>query len=1191
MHTQRKGKGRHMDRSAAESPDKEIPCTFARCRRTFISRWALAQHQNWHEEQKSKMEENKRRKGNQEAWTSNPLPRPLHPQLRGPVQQEEVPPRHGNQSAGINFNVSPELPAPGTTVLEQREVDRHNGIHSHIEGDDQAGGGEGGDKPDGAVDEFGDASEAREFDVRNASAMDLKEAWMEFAPMMKAKMGRSMTERVLTFVFHANWARSVEMFQEEGMVTLRAMEEYNEKSTRNQLLNNGFCEKRVQNPILPDSSLDLYVRNPVDVIRKQLEVASEVGSTFYFEPFIHTNRFGERLRGHPMSADLARDTYRTVKYDVMNSTDKDVRWVDGESFVAFIQLYTDASCMSLKTSAFSFYPLHISVLNTIDADREAAIRLGETVAAYLPTAKMWPTAEQTRTEHARKYTVDGEPLTSYDEPDPISAGPGATETAAVSNYKRVAPRPSREILGECLEICLAELRDIAKSALEFVDRDGKRRRAHFAIASYVADTPEVICVTCLTGGYCPRCNVPKDEMWKPGHVGERRMACNVEKSLSEFNEQAERAQALPEKEKKQALLQADKILKDEGLTTRLPFNCDWPFSRIHPFLDPYRVMRVDMMHTFPLGIQKEILRLASLRLKSETLSTGQMTARKMARTFKAARNSILSAANGYLRRIEEEAPAIGLHVDFTRGKAATATDGLFAENGVASMLESKDFKNVAQVMPFVGALIDIMCGSDTNGATVTSVFVKYVDLEAHIMRRGMDEKGHSEGDLTRLEEMALHFKEITYEHFKDYQVSNFNFPKWHAIEHVVSDIREMGHCSSFSADAYEHSHTVFKELNRQGSQRKSTGLFETVSKLSAGEARRSRLSHDYPRKGSDRRDVDVAMLRYLVYGEKPGRLKKGLGYDATVSDACVLATTRNKNLETNFDEIAKVVENVSERMKATGRNLGKSRGEREESRSSDLPAPNQFVAAVGGYALTKKVLDILERRYSHAGTTGVFGLTMHIVKSARVAGFHTPTLDDVVERPPALPELFVAETGFRLAQKIVSALHYSGRPTPLQDNVLVEGSDCNEPDRRQMWVAKVLAFLAVSRSGVGASFSQVPLGPDGGSSDDVAVVRYYEVLAKNKLSAVDEELRCVKLKWARDDNNNEPWIDIIPASSIRGRVHVVPAPKKPSSAQTIEGEAVFAGSHDWKQRDFYINRFRVNPDDKHYHTVDLNKTQ
>ena len=112
-----------------------------------------------------------------------------------------------------------------------------------------------------------------------------------------------------------------------------------------------------------------------------------------------------------------------------------------------------------------------------------------------------------------------------------------------------------------------------------------------------------------------------------------------------------------------------------------------------------------------------------------------------------------------------------------------------------------------------------------------------------------------------------------------------------------------------------------------------------------------------------------------------------------------------------------------------------------------------------------------------------------------------------------------------------------------------------------------------------------------------------------------------------DASHDEPWLDVIPASAIRGRVHVVPAfqvqrqvdrrnptssgkrpfessdsEEEPNGDEEVDNirrfvgrhdggegrdsEAVFSGSRDWKSREFYVNRFRIDPRDTPYHVVD-----
>jgi len=360
------------------------------------------------------------------------------------------------------------------------------------------------------------------------------------------------------------------------------------------------------------------------------------------------------------------------------------------------------------------------------------------------------------------------------------------------------------------------------------------------------------------------------------------------------------------------------------------------------------------------------------------------------------------------------------------------------------------------------------------------------------------------------------------------------------------------------------------------------------------------------------------MVRYLTTGKRPENATRGLGHEAKVSDACTLASTRSKKLSFNFGEIAAAVETIAS-LSNHSEWCDKDSSCKDKRDVSLLPAANQFVAAVGRYALAKKVLDIIEGKYGGAGTAGLMRKNMHIGKSARVAGFRCPAIEDVVDGRPNssnTAEIFLEDTGDRFAQKIVSALSYSGRSHPLQDTVLIEGDEPllvngGRHPRRHMWVAKVLLFLSVStdRGDVGNMLSELNDQEELGDAEDkeVAVVRYYQVVPRREIDSVDAALGCIRLTWAMDADNEEPWVDVIPASSIRGRLHVVPAfdigrqssirstsrsfqscASDSDSEEESHGdrEAVLSGSHDWKKRQFHINRFRVDPRDIPYHVVD-----
>jgi hypothetical protein len=57
------------------------------------------------------------------------------------------------------------------------------------------------------------------------------------------------------------------------------------------------------------------------------------------------------------------------------------------------------------------------------------------------------------------------------------------------------------------------------------------------------------------------------------------------------------------------------------------------------------------------------------------------------------------------------------------------------------------------------------------------------------------------------------------------------FPKFHALQHLVDDIKECGSLFNFSAGSYETSHKQFKDTYKQTSKRKGTGQDEALERV------------------------------------------------------------------------------------------------------------------------------------------------------------------------------------------------------------------------------------------------------------------------------------------------------------------------------------------------------------------------
>ena len=76
---------------------------------------------------------------------------------------------------------------------------------------------------------------------------------------------------------------------------------------------------------------------------------------------------------------------------------------------------------------------------------------------------------------------------------------------------------------------------------------------------------------------------------------------------------------------------------------------------------------------------------------------------------------------------------LGLDLDFGSADGRAGLNGVFEEDGIVGMLEARDFRNIDQVSPFIGAILDRLCG-ETMSAPCTTVFTLFVDMVQFVTR-------------------------------------------------------------------------------------------------------------------------------------------------------------------------------------------------------------------------------------------------------------------------------------------------------------------------------------------------------------------------------------------------------------------------------------------------------------------------
>eukprot|EP00737_Agarophyton_chilense_P001618 gb/GEZJ01001816.1/.p1 GENE.gb/GEZJ01001816.1/~~gb/GEZJ01001816.1/.p1 ORF type:complete len:286 (+),score=22.95 gb/GEZJ01001816.1/:1476-2333(+) len=92
-----------------------------------------------------------------------------------------------------------------------------------------------------------------------------------------------------------------------------------------------------------------------------------------------------------MASQLGSHVFPAMKEDILHSQDPEVIWhehktIGIDTFKGFVQLYSDKSSTTLKSSSFTSYPLHITRLNFSDSFRRHCISRNYTVVGYIPTS-------------------------------------------------------------------------------------------------------------------------------------------------------------------------------------------------------------------------------------------------------------------------------------------------------------------------------------------------------------------------------------------------------------------------------------------------------------------------------------------------------------------------------------------------------------------------------------------------------------------------------------------------------------------------------------------------------------------------------------------------------------------------------------------------------------------------------------
>ena len=550
-----------------------------------------------------------------------------------------------------------------------------------------------------------------------------------------------------------------------------------------------FRTEGYKSHIIPDKtgkySAQLYLRDPVDMLRRQLALANDQNTLFHPSP--QTTPDGTAIFSHPLHTDFAKTLHQVTRQRVQLSDDPQVVWAEEtdptpSSFAGLLQVYSDKSSTSLKSSAIVAYPIHVTLLNFSAPLRRHCIRTGLTIVGYLP------------------YIVNPSSNALFGDEMP-------TTSSSASRARKI------DILHKALEKVFSSLSTAFSSGFPCTDSTATARQCFPILANYCCDFPEAKELSCTrnsttTTHPCHRCYIPATQLESSAPHQPR----SLDDTRSARQESAQEHTTAPLEAL--SLLEQHSVLESTAL---LPTNSP---------LDPYNIFSFEPLHNLHLGISKLIKQCIVHRLSSPDLTTTTASRSGTPRTFKKVKKSILVGSNSILSAIERDYYITGLHVDFSKGEKGTNLNGLFTEDGIRGMLSAKDYHHVDMVFPFIAAFIDTCC-DEVETAPLTSICTQYSDLVAWVMKRGRI-KHWTAAELESLQNSISYFKQSMLSTLGPFHTTGLKTFKFHLLDHLPGDLQRYGALEHIDAGPYEHSHLLFKQSYRKTSRRRSTAMEETI---------------------------------------------------------------------------------------------------------------------------------------------------------------------------------------------------------------------------------------------------------------------------------------------------------------------------------------------------------------------------
>lgn len=278
-----------------------------------------------------------------------------------------------------------------------------------------------------------------------------------------------------------------------------------------------------------------------------------------------------------------------------------------------------------------------------------------------------------------------------------------------------------EALHECIQTCFQPLGNRAIAGVQCETSD-KNLKAHILLASYVADIPEPEDLLSMKRGSqtafpCHGSPVKKGQL--PQFTKERRRTLQETKSL--INRYCRTVN-------KKCFSDVTQL----SFHPVMPMISTFPFLSIHSSVDIYSLFDFDPMNVLSFGVSWLLKKCLFAMLGDAERTTSAINTKSGSfRSLKSIKCFVLQSLNRLLRKVFCASPGIGPYFGFSHSHPLSRNNGLFCEQGLTGMLQSRDMDSVDKASSFLGAMVDAYCG--VHNADTTPSYNSYTYMVRYFL--------------------------------------------------------------------------------------------------------------------------------------------------------------------------------------------------------------------------------------------------------------------------------------------------------------------------------------------------------------------------------------------------------------------------------------------------------------------------